>query len=45
MSWTSFATPSVRVEPGMTVLTVTAVPLVSSARLRDRESCIVFVAL
>ena len=36
---------STAVEPGSTVLTVTPVPLVSSARLREIESCIVFVAL
>ena len=34
------STPSVFVVPGMTVLTVTAVPLVRSARLRESDSCI-----
>jgi hypothetical protein len=38
-------TPSVFVDPGNTVFTVTPVPRVISARLREIESCIVFVAL
>jgi hypothetical protein len=41
----NFATPSVFVEPGSRELTVTWVPFVSSARLREIESCMVLVAL
>lgn len=35
------STPSVKVEPSMTVLTVTFVPVASSAKLREMDSCIV----
>ncbi|MCY1246998.1 hypothetical protein D9M72_602830 [compost metagenome] len=42
---TKTRTPSVRVDPGTTALTVTAVPLVSSAKVRDTASVIDFEAL
>ena len=37
------STPSVRVGPGSTAFTVTAVPSVSSASPRESPSCAVFV--